>query len=146
MRIAVISDTHDFFPPELPSLLKSADEIWHLGDVTDPDLLVEFSLIGAPLVVVRGNCDSNDAWPLEKTLTREGVVCHLVHIPPAKAPSGVHALFHGHTHIPRDDRDAFGIRWFNPGSVSKARAGTTNGFAWLELYQGKIQGWSRVLC
>lgn len=146
MRIAVISDTHDAFPPELPSKIRGADEIWHLGDVVDPDILVEFELIGVPLVVVRGNCDNDSGWPLERTLTREGVVCHLVHIPPGKAPAGIHALFHGHTHIPRDDVDGFGIRWFNPGSASKARAGTTNGFAWLELSDGKILSWRRETC
>src|SRR5437660_11364829 len=35
MRIAVISDTHNRVPPQLPELLAEADEIWHLGDVCD---------------------------------------------------------------------------------------------------------------
>lgn len=32
MRVAVIADTHDQFPPSLPARLAAADEIWHLGD------------------------------------------------------------------------------------------------------------------
>lgn len=146
MRIAVISDTHDEFPPDLPSKLKGADEIWHLGDVTDPDVLTEFALLGVPVVVVRGNCDSNEAWPLEKTLIREGVVCHLVHIPPQKAPGGAHALLHGHTHVPRNEVDAVGVRWLNPGSVSKPRGDSSAGFAWLEVAKGRIVGWAREVC
>ena len=42
MRIAVISDTHDRYPPGLPDRLREADEIWHLGDVCAPETLVEF--------------------------------------------------------------------------------------------------------
>ena len=40
MRIAVISDTHDRFPLTLPARLKGADEIWHLGDVCEPAVLI----------------------------------------------------------------------------------------------------------
>ena len=41
MRIAVISDTHDRYPATLPERLRAADEIWHLGDVCDPEILAE---------------------------------------------------------------------------------------------------------
>ena len=41
-RIAVISDTHDFVPPGLPARLAAADEIWHLGDVCEPETLAVF--------------------------------------------------------------------------------------------------------
>ena len=41
-RIAVIADTHDRYPPGLPGRLAGADEIWHLGDVCEPETLAEF--------------------------------------------------------------------------------------------------------
>ncbi len=141
MRIAVISDTHELYPHSLPGRLKSADEIWHLGDVTSSDLLVEFEQLGKPLRVVMGNCDHYSHWPLSLTLEREGVLCHLVHIPPTKPPPGIKLLLHGHTHIPRDYTDPLGLRWLNPGCITHPRGGFPPSFAWLELSQGSVQSW-----
>ena len=61
MRIAVLADTHDRYPPGLPERLRGADEIWHLGDVCDPLVLVEFEQLGRPLRVVLGR---PNAWAL----------------------------------------------------------------------------------
>lgn len=141
MRIAVISDTHDAYPASLPGKLKTADEIWHLGDVMAPHILVEFEQLGPPLRVVMGNCDSYIGWPAALTLEREGVKCHLVHIPPTKAPNGVRLILHGHTHIPRDTIDLFGVRWLNPGCISHPRGGFPPSFGWLELGRGQVRRW-----
>ena len=73
MRIAVLADTHDRYPPGLPRRLRGADEIWHLGDVCDPALLAVFELLGPPLRVVLGNCDWHPGWPRELRLHRGGV-------------------------------------------------------------------------
>lgn len=142
MRIAVFSDTHDHHPPTLPERLKEADELWHLGDVCDPAVLTEFELIGVPLHVVRGNCDSDEHWPLALTLEREGVKFYLTHIPPEKAPPGVQALLHGHTHVPRDEMVGR-VRWLNPGCISRPR-GKPAGFAWLTVAKGRIVSWELV--
>lgn len=142
MRIAVISDTHDAFPSSLPKRLSKADEIWHLGDVVSEEILVEVESAGPPVRLVAGNCDLQGNWPGSLTLEREGLRCHLVHIPPHKAPTGVHLLLHGHTHIPKDAVDPFGVRWFNPGSVSLPRGGFPPTFAWLELKDGVIRRWT----
>lgn len=143
MRIAVVSDTHDWYPPTLPERLREADEIWHLGDVCAPATLVEFEQLGPPLRVVMGNCDSHP-WPLELSLEREGHRCHLVHIPPRHAPRGAHAILHGHTHVPRDDTDPLGIRWFNPGCITRPKRGALAGFAWLTLERGKALRWAFI--
>jgi len=143
MRIAVIADTHDRYPPELPELLRGADEIWHLGDVCAPETLGEFQLLGVPLRVVQGNNDGFEAnWPLTLTLTRGGVIFHLVHIPPRRAPVGVRVLLHGHLHVPRDDIDVKGTRWLNPGCISYPR-GDVCSFAWLEVNEGSFK-WKLV--
>lgn len=144
MRIAVVSDTHDRYPEDLPGRLRGADEIWHLGDVCAPEILVEFESLGPPLLVVRGNNDSDPRWPLELTLTREGLTFHLVHIPPRHAPAGAQVLLHGHTHVPRDDLDGRGVRWLNPGCISFPRAGIRS-FAWLTLAPGRLQRWEPVI-
>lgn len=141
MRIAVIADTHDSLPAGLTGLLRGADEIWHLGDLTTQDVYFELASLGRPFVVVRGNCDADEQWPLEVTLERGGLRCHLVHIAPHLAPSDVHVVLHGHTHTPRDWTDPLGVRWLNPGSASKPRGGTPASLGWLEFDRRGIRSW-----
>lgn len=143
MRIAVISDTHDRFPSTLPERLKGADEIWHLGDVCDPTTLVEFELLGVPLHIVAGNCDAHP-WPSSLTLERDGVVFHLVHVPPApeRVPPRTKVVLHGHTHVPRDETIA-NVRWLNPGCITRPNRGAPASFAWLTVGSAQI-GWELV--
>jgi putative phosphoesterase len=142
MRIAVLSDTHDRMPASLPPRLAAADEIWHLGDVCDPSVLVVIEQLGRPLRVVLGNCDSHFAWPLDLTLERGGVMFYLTHIPPSRAPRGVQVVLHGHTHLPRDEVIG-GVRWLNPGCISQPR-GLPPSFAWLEVGGGRLTHWHWV--
>lgn len=142
MHIAVIADTHDRMPAGLAKRLKHADEIWHLGDVCDPATLVEIEQLGIPLRVLLGNCDSHPVWPLELTLEREGLLFYLTHIPPLRAPPGVAAVLHGHTHVPRDEM-RHGVRWLNPGCISRPR-GASPSFAWLEVSHGRLTHWKFV--
>ncbi len=145
MRIAVISDTHDRYPASLPGQLRGADEIWHLGDVCDPSMLVEFEQLGPPLQVVLGNCDSFAGWPLELNLERGGLRFHLVHIPPRRAPARTQVVLHGHTHVPRDETDAAGVRWLNPGCVTRPNRGAPASFAWLTVEEGRLLEWKTVV-
>jgi putative phosphoesterase len=139
VRIAVISDTHDRLPRELLTRIAGADEIWHLGDVTEPTLLDEIRALGAPLHVVRGNCDAFE-WPLTLDLVREGVRFHLVHIPPATLPPGADAVLHGHTHVPRNETVA-GVRFLNPGCITRPNRGAPASYAWLEVKRGQPILW-----
>ncbi len=143
MRIAVLSDTHDRCPAPLPERLRGADEIWHLGDVCDPVTLVEFEQLGPPLRVVRGNCDEHHGWPLDLELKRAGVTFYLTHIPPSRVPKGVQAVLHGHTHVPRDEV-IDGVRWLNPGCITRPRGGSHASFAWLTVEAGKLVSWEIV--
>ena len=143
MRIAVISDTHDRFPVGLPHRLKGADEIWHLGDVCAPDTLVEFEQLGPPLYIVAGNCDAHP-WPLTLVLEREGWRFHLEHIPPRRAPVGAGFVLHGHTHVPRDETDPAGVRWLNPGCITRPNRGAPASFAWLTVTRKKPPTWELV--
>ncbi|MES2694000.1 MAG: metallophosphoesterase family protein [Verrucomicrobiota bacterium] len=143
MRIAVISDTHDRFPPNLPKRLREADEIWHLGDVCAPDTLVEFELLGVPMRVVVGNCDAHP-WPASLDLERAARRFHLIHIPPRVAPKGAQVVLHGHTHVPRDETDPRGVRWLNPGCITRPNRGAPASFAWLTFKGGKELQWELV--
>jgi predicted phosphodiesterase len=140
-RIAVIADTHDRYPPGLPARLAEADEIWHLGDVCEPATLGAFESLGKPLHVVLGNNEWHNFWPLELRLERAGWRCHLTHIAPPRAPAGIHLLLHGHTHVPRDETDAQGVRWLNPGCITRPNRGARASFGWLSLKEGVPPGW-----
>ena len=142
MRIAVLSDTHDRFPPSLPKRLQGAHEIWHLGDICDPTTLVEFEELRLPMTVVRGNCDEYP-WPESRTLERAGVNFYLTHIPPAQIAPGIQAVLHGHTHVPRDEI-IHGVRWLNPGCITRPNRGAAPSFAWLTVENGKIVSWELV--
>ncbi|MBI2517506.1 MAG: metallophosphoesterase family protein [Opitutae bacterium] len=141
MRIAVIADTHDRYPPGLPARLATADEIWHLGDVCAPEVLGEFEQLGKPLHVVLGNNEAHNLWPLALSLEREGWRFYLTHIPPRSVPRGTHAVLHGHTHVPRDEVDPAGVRWLNPGCISRPSRGAPASFAWLTVERGRPLGW-----
>jgi len=143
-HIAVIADTHDRFPLDLPGRLAPADEIWHLGDVCDPMVLEAFQSVGRPLHVVLGNNETHDLWPLTLRLEREGHRFFLTHIPPRQVPPGVQVVLHGHTHVPRDDTDANGVRWLNPGCISRANRGAPASFAWLTVQKNQPIGWKLI--
>ena len=144
MRVLVLADTHNHLPPKLHELAAGADEIWHLGDVVTPDLLETIKAVGPPVTIVRGNCDMNDEWPLAANLERHGVRFRLIHIPPEDPPSGVDVLLHGHTHVPRDERIG-GVRFLNPGCVTRPNRGAPASVAHLEIgTKGALQ-WTLTL-
>ncbi len=138
LRVLVLADTHDHLPPKLDELSAGVDEIWHLGDVCAPPLLEVIRRFGPPLTIVRGNCDSEGAWPLIVDLERNGVRFRLVHIPPGRTPENVDVLLHGHTHVPRDEKRE-GTRFLNPGCVTRPNRGAPASAAYLEVADdGKI--------
>jgi len=143
MRIAVLADTHNRLPRYLPEQIAKADEIWHLGDVTDESTLDPIRDLGLPFYVVRGNGDWNVSWPWVRELEREGFRIRLVHIPPLMAPPAIDIVVHGHTHIPRNEKIG-DVRFYNPGSVGKPNHAHPSSYAWLELNQGLIPKWEVV--
>ena len=114
LRIFVLADTHNHLPDNLAALAEGTDEIWHLGDVCSPSLLLNLENVGPPVTLVRGNCDSNFEWPLVVDLKRNGVRFRLAHIPPSRVPENVDVVLHAHTHVPRNECKG-GVLFLNPG-------------------------------
>ena len=141
MRIAVIADTHDRLPESVCETIRTADEIWHLGDVCSPAILARLEKI-APLRVVRGNCDAEPVWPLTLDFEIEGLRIHLEHIP-ARKPPRCDLFLHGHTHVPRDET-IHGVRFLNPGCITRPNMGAPASHAWLTLEHGEAM-WTTVL-
>ena len=136
-RIFVLADTHNRLPGNVREMAKDADEIWHLGDVCAETILDELQAIGPPVVVVRGNCDSNFEWPLVVDLVRDGLKFRLQHVPPDHPPDDVDVLLHGHTHVPRNERRGR-VLFLNPGCVTRPNRGAPSSVARLEIEGGKI--------
>jgi putative phosphoesterase len=143
-RVFVLADTHNKLPPRILELAASADEIWHLGDVCDDWIVDELRALGPPLTLVRGNCDSNYQWPLVCDLTRNGNRVRLQHISPSpNQPVDCDILLHGHTHVPRDETIG-GVRFLNPGCVTRPNRGAPSSVAYLELREDGGIRWRLV--
>ncbi len=131
MKIAVIADTHNKLPADLLPVLAEADEIWHLGDVMDGEIVRTLRGLGPSVIVVRGNNDFEESWPLRVVLERGGKSFLLIHEPPRR-PGGADVILHGHTHIPRDEQIG-STRILNPGTIGKPNKGAPPSYAWLEI-------------
>lgn len=143
MRIAVIADTHNRLPSSVRNEISGADEIWHLGDICNREILMELRGLGPTVHAIGGNCDPRGLAPETLMIERRGKTFFLVHIPPRTAPEGADFLLHGHTHVPRD-QTVGRTRFLNPGSIGKANHGAAPSFAWLEIgADGKVL-WSLV--
>src|SRR5262249_18243002 len=132
LRVFVLADTHDRLPDTVSKIARTADEIWHLGDVCAESVLDELRAIGPPVTVVRRNCDSNFEWPLVVDLVRDGLTLRLQHIPPDHLPDDVDVVLHGHTHVPRNEKRG-SVLFLNPGCVTRANQGAPPSVAWLEI-------------
>jgi uncharacterized protein len=141
-RIFVLADTHNRLPERVKEIAKSADEIWHLGDVCNETIIDELRAVALRITVVRGNCDSNPDWPLVVDLVQGGLKFRLQHVPPDQPPNDVDVVLHGHTHVPRNERRG-GILFLNPGCVTRANQGAPPSVAWLEIADGKMN-WKLV--
>lgn len=142
-KIFVLADTHDRLPDKVETIADEADEIWHLGDVCSPALLQKIETFGPPVSVVRGNCDSNNAWPISLDLVRHGKKFRLVHIPPDDQPTDVAVVLHGHTHVPRHERRG-NVLFLNPGCVTIPNRGAPPSVAWLEISAGGQLDWRTI--
>jgi putative phosphoesterase len=137
-RIFVLADTHN----RLPESVKEIAKIWHLGDICAESILDELRIVGPPVTVVRGNCDSNTDWPLVVDLVRGGLKLRLQHIPPDHSPKDADVVLHGHTHVPRHETHG-SVLFLNPGCVTRANQGAPPSVAWLEIADGKLN-WKLV--
>ncbi|WP_268797986.1 metallophosphoesterase family protein [Pseudomonas huanghezhanensis] len=126
MKIGLISDTHGLLRPQALEALHGCDHIVHAGDIGKPEILEALRLI-APLTVVRGNNDKDDAWaadvPFEATLRAGEVAIYVTHIladVPKMLAQDVRVVVTGHSHKPlQQHRD--GVLFINPGSAGPRR-------------------------
>lgn len=78
VRIGVVSDTHDFFDPQLRELFKGVDHIIHGGDIGLPWIILQLEEI-APVTAVTGNSDEGGLEYKETEVAQIGSRKFLVH-------------------------------------------------------------------
>lgn len=122
-RVFVLADTHNRLPEQVREMAKGADEIWHLGDVCAEPILDELRTTGVPVVVVRGNCDSNFEWPLVIDIVRGGLKFRLQHIPPDHIPDDIAGPGSGRQLLPMVDAE--GLDTAKRSSWATQPVGTT---------------------
>ncbi|HSI85279.1 MAG: metallophosphoesterase [Candidatus Methylacidiphilales bacterium] len=120
-RIGVIADTHNRWRPEIIPLFAGVNEIWHLGDVCQENILDNLRAMCDRVICVLGNNDYLD-YPLTRKELRFGEKFYLIHIPPRMVMEKSDWLLHGHTHVPRNEV-LHGVHFFNPGSAGLANRG-----------------------
>lgn len=126
VKIGLISDTHGLLRPQALSALQGCDHIIHGGDIGKPEILDALRAI-APLTVVRGNNDTDDAWasdvPYEATYRVGALAIYVTHIladVPKTLPTDIRVVVTGHSHKPLQQlRD--GVLFINPGSAGPRR-------------------------
>lgn len=134
MTFGILSDTHNYFHPELPEVLAGVDLILHAGDVGTPDVLDELEKV-APVRAVYGNIDGQaikHRAPEFQRFRTEGLRFLMTHIGgrPGRWPKGVGPLLQrerpdvficGHSHILRIERvhALGGMLYLNPGAAGQ---------------------------
>ncbi|MEZ4700672.1 MAG: metallophosphoesterase family protein [Rhodothermales bacterium] len=134
MRIGILSDTHGYFHPSIPTYLSGVDLILHAGDVGTPDILDQLEAL-APTRAVWGNIDgaairrrSEEHYKREV----EGVRIWMTHIAgrPGAWQRGMGTLLRdeppdificGHSHILRIERvkSLRNMLYINPGAAGQ---------------------------
>ena len=129
MKIGVISDTHGFLDPRVPSCFKGVEHILHGGDIGPASLIVSLERI-APVTAVLGNTDAGIDFRETELVELGGLKFLVHHIVDALNPQALlgsllerhqpDVVVFGHTHQPHD-KIVEGRRLFNPGYAGKPR-------------------------
>ena len=123
-RVAIISDTHGLYRPELDLFLADCDLVIHAGDIGSG--VVGAIESHAIMVGVIGNTDYGNMaarYPVQQLFMVNGFSFYLTHIPTDNLPyveKKLDFVIFGHTHQPHCEV-IDGTTFINPGSVGPKR-------------------------
>lgn len=142
MKVAVISDTHGLFRPQVREVLRECEAVIHAGDINSQKVLDEIRAAAGENVsfyVVRGNNDKEWAENLPESLEFElgQMKFFLVHnkkdVPRDLGETQIIIFGHSHKYT-LEEKD--GRLWLNPGSCGRRRFHQPITMAVLTLEQG----------
>jgi uncharacterized protein len=148
MKIGVISDTHGFFDPRIPSIFEGAGHIFHGGDIGDRAIIRQLAKL-APVTAVLGNNDAELESEFKETEViqlagRKFLIHHIVdvHQPPANITHLIQretpdVVVFGHSHKPYC-REIGTILYLNPGYAGRPRFNLERSVAVLNCAEGKL--------
>ena len=151
-RIGVLSDTHGFFDQRISKYFRDCNEIWHAGDIGDPEVITQLRRI-SPVVAVHGNIDGypvRSGFPPHQRETREGLDIWMTHIGgyPGNYDSRVKAeilsnppglFISGHSHILKVMPDKeLGFLHINPGAAGRHGLHKVRTLVRFEIEKGRI--------
>jgi putative phosphoesterase len=132
-KILLLSDTHSFIDDKVLNYCKNADEVWHAGDIGNPEVTDKIQEV-SHLRAVYGNIDDKNIrseFPLDNKFTIEGVSVWITHIggypnrynPRIKESIALRPpklFISGHSHILKVQYDKkLKLLHMNPGAVGK---------------------------
>ncbi|WP_114750771.1 metallophosphoesterase family protein [Pleomorphovibrio marinus] len=152
-KIALISDSHGHVDSSILQILENVDEIWHAGDIGQPDIINSLPN-GKILRVVSGNIDDNGVkmkYPETCEFVVEGLKVLMTHIGgrPGRYAKGIKqwikaqnpdSFICGHSHICKVMFDKeLGCLYMNPGAIGHQGFHQTRTMLLFEVVGGKIE-------
>ncbi len=132
--IGLLSDTHSFLDDQIFKYFENCDEIWHAGDIGNPQIVSKLESF-KPLRAVYGNIDGSPirkAFPLNNRFKLEGLDIWITHIGgyPGKYSPLIRdqikqkppdLFICGHSHILKvmRDKSLSNLLHLNPGACGK---------------------------
>ena len=154
MKIGLLSDTHSFLDEHIFQYFEEVDEIWHAGDIGNPEIADRLENF-KPFRAVYGNIDGQTLrarYPEDQIFTLDGVKVWMTHIggyPPkytARTRNKIKGLnpklfICGHSHILKilPDPKRPGSICINPGAAGKYGFHREKTIVRFELSLGRIE-------
>lgn len=132
--VLIISDTHSYLDPRFEKHIKSADFVWHAGDIGKISVMDEITAINKRNLAVFGNIDDHQVkaeYPLNQVFTFEGkkiVITHIAGSPNRYKPRALDLIkaenpdifICGHSHVLKVMYDkTLNHLHINPGAAGK---------------------------
>ena len=153
VKIGLLSDTHSFLDEKIFDYFTEVDEIWHAGDIGDPQVIKQLADF-KPVRAVYGNIDEpalRHQYPENAIFTVEGLKVFMTHIGgyPGRYNARVRKLIDehqpklyvcGHSHIlkvmPDPKRDLLHV---NPGACGQHGFHQVRTIVRFTINDGKIE-------
>lgn len=153
MKILLLSDTHSYIDDTILKYAKTADEIWHAGDIGTLDVTDALKK-HAPIRAVFGNIDSADIrkeFPLHQRFEIQGLDVWITHIGgyPKRYSTAIKEMIQrnppdlfisGHSHILKVMRDQkLKLMHMNPGAAGIHGFHQERTMLQFEINRGKLE-------